>query len=398
MTWKGKPMPSKSSCQVLIVGAGVTGLSCAFHLKKQGIKSVAVAPSGPSLQAAETAAGMTCGGQLDNFTRVSHAHGDDFAAQLWHMGDAGFSSLVEFCQKQKVSIDCGDRLRLLVSEAEVTEAEKAVTALRPHNPGVKLVNPQTDPRWRNVFSPRVLSIQDEGHTGAVLDAQSLLRALEQNSDYRLIAELQQMESSSSGIVAATKNGDTYHAEIVILACHLDIRLYVPALRDALVSVADQWGKATLSQPLAQGLRSGTYWSANHTYEWGGLCREPGRMIIGGGRYLRPMAGIEAETATYEEKIASHLETQLQKTFSGIDTLQTERGSSGLDCRPCDELPIIGPMFGDQRMLVATGFMGSGLSMGFMAGACLAELIVQGKSPALPRRLWPERLRSMESKL
>lgn len=390
-------MPSKSSYQVLIVGAGVTGLSCAFHLKKQGIKSVAVAAAGPPLQAAETAAGLACGGQLDNFTRVSHAHGDDFAAQLWHMGDAGFSSLVAFCQKQKVEIACGDRIRLIVSDPEVAEAEKAVAALRQHNPGVKLINPQSDSRWRNVFSHRVLSIQDEGLAGAILDAKSLLCALEQNSDFQIIPNLQQLESSASGISAMTENGDIYRAEIVILACHLDIRSYIPPLRDALVSVADQWGMATLSQPLTKALRPGTYWSANHTYEWGGLCHESNKMIVGGGRYLRPMAGIEAEAAPYEDKIESHLETQVLKTFLGIDALQTKRGTSGLDCRPCDELPIVGPMFGDQRLLVATGFMGSGLSMGFMAGACLAELIVHGRSPGLPRRLWPERLRSMESK-
>jgi glycine/D-amino acid oxidase-like deaminating enzyme len=53
------------------------------------------------------------------------------------------------------------------------------------------------------------------------------------------------------------------------------------------------------------------------------------------------------------------------------------------------------MFGEGRILVATGFMGQGLTQGFFAGRCLAELVAHGAAAALPRRLWPERLRSLE---
>jgi glycine/D-amino acid oxidase-like deaminating enzyme len=72
-----------------------------------------------------------------------------------------------------------------------------------------------------------------------------------------------------------------------------------------------------------------------------------------------------------------------------------QSTAGLDCRPCDELPIIGPMFGESRILVGTGYMGLGLSWGFLAGKCLANLVAKGKSPMLPSRLTPARLRSLE---
>ena len=49
---------------------------------------------------------------------------------------------------------------------------------------------------------------------------------------------------------------------------------------------------------------------------------------------------------------------------------------------------------DHRIFLATGYMGSGLTMGYLAGQCMAELILTGACPKLPRRLWPERLRSL----
>jgi glycine/D-amino acid oxidase-like deaminating enzyme len=54
------------------------------------------------------------------------------------------------------------------------------------------------------------------------------------------------------------------------------------------------------------------------------------------------------------------------------------------------------MYGNGRMLVACGYMGTGLSWGFLAGKCLADLIASGHAKDLARSLWPERLRSLES--
>ena len=41
--------------------------------------------------------------QVDNFTRVSHAHGLEFAAALWRFGDAAYDALVAYCQATGVA-------------------------------------------------------------------------------------------------------------------------------------------------------------------------------------------------------------------------------------------------------------------------------------------------------
>ena len=57
---------------------------------------------------------------------------------------------------------------------------------------------------------------------------------------------------------------------------------------------------------------------------------------------------------------------------------------------------LGPMFSSPQILLATGYMGQGLSFGFLAGKCLSELVLKGESKVLPRYFWPERFRYLGS--
>jgi glycine/D-amino acid oxidase-like deaminating enzyme len=384
---------------VLIIGAGVTGLAAALHLERRGYAPVVATAAQPGATAA--AAGVAAGGQVDNFTRVSHAHGLAFAADLWRFGDAAFARLLEFCAASGVPHARGPRYRLVTSEAELTEATLAVRQLQGAGFQASLLTARRAPVWQGL-TDRVLAVQDEGESGAYVDCRALLAALNAAVKAPRLGAVSSLNTARKGPAFGPRvrlaNGTEVDAEVVVLACHLAISELVPTLKSALVSVADQWDPFSCGggavDEAAIWSRAGTVFSANHTYEWG-VVTGSGRLHAGGGRYLRPLAGIEAVVATHDEKIREHLRGQLGKTFRWAATAKTAgAGAAALDCRPCDELPIIGPMFGDDRMLVATGFMGSGLTQGFLAGACLAELIDTGRSAILPRRLWPERLRSL----
>ena len=163
---------------------------------------------------------------------------------------------------------------------------------------------------------------------------------------------------------------------------------------AIVAVADQWTEFQLTDSLPPAWRNVTF-TANHANEWG-VAGETNSLRLGGGRYLRPLAGNEALKSETLAKIMVHLSQQLNQTLTfGRDAVPLT-SSSAMDIRPCDELPIIGPMFGNGRILLGTGYMGAGLALGFFAGRCLADLITLGHCDALPRSVWPERLRTLES--
>lgn len=384
-------MAGDSRWNVVVVGAGITGLATAWFLAQRGIKRIAVVSDPECPPATLASAGRIMGGQTDNYTRVSHAHGDEFARKLWQFGDAAFDRIVAFAQSFGVPVATGRRLRLITSPEEHTEAQKAVVQLCAAGFTATLA-PVNESQWGESMLSRVLAIQDEGPRGGTINTVGLLAALRQASGVTHETHSIHGLRAAAGHMELTHARGTLTCEIVVLANHLHIANFVPELGEALVPYADQWHVGT-------GLRTGS-WSApgvcfslNHGYEWG-VTGLDSTLALGGGRFLRPLAGIGATLAQADSKASHYLQKQLVKTFDWGKSVTLGTARPLRECWPCDELPVIGPMFGESRILIATGFMGAGLTMGFQAGYCLAEMIATGRAPELADRLWPHRLRSL----
>lgn len=382
-------MSDAQAPDIVVIGTGITGLSTAFHLQAAGVGRVALA-GGVASPSSGQASGVVAGGQVDNFTRVSHAHGADFAAELWRFGDLAFDALAAFSKAEGLPVRVKERVRLITSEPELVEARKAVAEL-----GAAGLPGELRERLDLPLSARVLAVQSDGWRGGVVEAPALLKCLESKVRAPRLPGVTRLDATGSGVRLELADGRGIKAELVVVATHLGTKALIPELADALVSYADQWSEVRLVVGKSAHGLEGLAFSANHTHEWGGFTSAT-TLRVGGGRYLRPLAGIEATSAPVEDKITKHLLAQLAKTFPLAEGAEVRRSTGVLDIRPCDELPIIGPMFGSGRLLVATGYMGSGLTLGFQAGKCLAELIQTGKSQSLPRRLWPERLRTLEA--
>jgi glycine/D-amino acid oxidase-like deaminating enzyme len=376
---------------VIIIGSGITGLSTAYHLALLGVNNIKILASNPSVSTTRASPGILTGGMWDNYTRLTHAFGTEFAKELWSFGDLAFDEVQKFCQQQNVEVKTKGRLRLLVKQDEWDEAKKAVVQLQTAGFPSQLKNPA---EWKGALGERVLAVQDDGPRGGFVRIDKLLEALQKGFKDTVEIQTVQALKTVEGSVEVSTTNQRYRGEMVVLAAHLGIGQLLPELAPALVSVADQWSRLTIGENVAPRLEPGTVFSAHHGYEWG-VFPEHERLHLGGARFLRPLAGIEATAAPVEPKIETFLEKQAKATFHGLGQLTKVQSTAGLDCRPCDELPIIGPMFGESRILVGTGYMGLGLSWGFLAGKCLANLVAKGKSPMLPSRLTPARLRSLE---
>lgn len=391
-------MSTVKNFDVVVIGTGITGLSTTLHLLDFGVKNIGLAGPEPNLASvSRDSAGFIAGGQADNFTRVLNAHGNKIANDIWSFGDASFDSLACWCETSGVPLHRGRRLRLITSPHELKEATKASEMLASSGFQSRLTTPKSLEPFGQILESRVLAIQDDGERAGWLNVHSALSTLHKATQAAVsLPVVKSIESRSSGRLSLVLDqGLKVQSEIVVLANHLAIGDFLPQLREALVSVADQWTDLELLTPAPSGWNSpGIVFSLNHGLEWGVTCPND-RIAIGGARYLRPLAGFEAKVSSVENRVKDHLFLQFAKSFSFGSDARVKDTKSSLDCRPCDELPIVGPLFGDGRILVATGYMGQGLSQGFYAGRCLAELISTGFSATLPRMLWPERLRSLD---
>ncbi|WP_141736533.1 NAD(P)/FAD-dependent oxidoreductase [Oligoflexus tunisiensis] len=377
---------------IAIIGGGITGLSAAYHLQKLGFSRLCHFRKDPDHSTSIQSAGFVSGGMADNFTRLSHPRGIATAKQIWNFCDLAYDTLLEYLQNAGIPHQTGERLRWMVSEAEVAEAHKAVQQLSSE--GFTASYEAATPHVPGLSSSRWLGTQKEGSRAATVSVPLLLQNLSAASKVTLLGEAQSFQSTG-GPITVTHAGGAVHTQFLICAQHLSLGGLLPNLAESLVPYADQWSEFQLrDRTRVLPWKPGTVFSWQHSHIWG-VITGPNTLRIGGGRYLRAMAGIEAKVASYEQKIVQHLAEVWNGLWPELLIETTGRGYGIRDCRPCDELPLIGPMFGESRVLLGTGYMGQGLSLGFMAGRCLAELIAD-KPTKLPRLLWPERLRSLPS--
>lgn len=375
---------------IAIIGSGITGLSAAYHLQKLGFSRLCLFSKAPDHSATAQSTGFLSGGMADNFTRLSHPRGVSTAKEIWNFCDLAYDNLLEYLQNKGIPYQKGERLRWMISEAETLEAHTAVQQMS--GAGLAGAWEAANPSQPGLSSTRWLGTQKDGSRAAAVSVPLLLQQLRADSRVTGFGEAQSFQSTGDAL-EVTHAGGKVRCEFLVCAQHLSIGDLLPNLAESLVPYADQWSEYQLqSRDRTLPWPPGTVFSWQHSHIWG-VITGPNTVRIGGGRYLRAMAGIEAKVASYEQKITRHLADAWNGLWPELLVEPTGPGFGIRDCRPCDELPLIGPMFGEGRILVATGYMGQGLSLGFMAGRCLAELIA-GQPTKLPRLFWPERLRSL----
>lgn len=373
---------------VVVIGRGITGVSSAWHLAKLGYKNVLlIGPNRLPENCASVCPGFITAGTIDNITRISHGHGNELASALLKLGNDGFNGLKEYASAKNIPWDSGEISRFAPTEHEHNEMKQAVDVFRTLGFPATLHLPQAgkDPK-------ATVAIQCDGIKSAATDTNMIFTQLEQDSGVEIANNVvQKVTANAKNTLIETSNA-SYECEMAVLATHLATGQLIPNLRESLVSFADQWiSFETTSTEIP--LNSGDFWIGHHGHY--AVWKNRTKIFMSGARFLRHWAGIEATTADVRTDVTDHLLKKGQEWF-GFQGISNVQAGAILDCRPCDELPIIGPMFGQNRILVGCGYMGAGLALGFAAGRALAEIIHTGRTHHLHPGLSPNRLRSLSS--
>lgn len=380
-------MKRSHTFDVAIIGRGITGTSAAWHLSKQGYRNILlVGPERALEQCSSMCPGFVTPATIDNITRIAHGHGDDLAAALLQLGSDGYLALQRFANEQKIPWITGAVRRFAPTEHEKNEMRLATEILNKLGFAATLAGSDSENHPMGV-----IAVQRDGLPAASTESALLLDTLEANSQVTIKSDPIQSLSADKNYVQLVSSHETFAAEMTIVAAHLNTGILVPNLRDSLVSFADQWISFNVAETTVP-IKAGDIWIGHHGHY--GVWRSYNQKVfMSGARFLRHWAGIEAKTADVRDDITAHLLKKGEEWFGfrGITNLETH---GVLDCRPCDELPIIGPMFGQSRILVGAGYMGAGLALGFAAGRALAEIVDKGKTSLLHPGFTPERLRSL----
>jgi glycine/D-amino acid oxidase-like deaminating enzyme len=367
---------------VAIIGRGVTGLSATRQLIARGVENLVIL--GPEADISNTTSMGARYAQItlhDNITRAAHNHGTGVARSLLNLNKFGFGELWNILNAGNVAFSHGQSLRVAATEHELFEMKAAASWLSDNGFPASIASLDGRP------------MQRDGAASLVFDGADLIRVMSRKIEAlpQRRAVIVSIRPARDYVESLLASGEIIKSRMVVLACHVNIKSLLPVLEPSLVNHADQTVILRAREPVTR-YAPGDVIYTGHSQFWMAL-RDRHLVVAGGARYLRKWAGVEATDAEVRPEITRQIVARCQEVLGARElTVESEHGH--LDLRGCDELPVIGPMFGDSRILVGAGYMGTGITMGLAAGAALAEVICLGRSTIMDPVLFPARLRSL----
>ena len=115
-------MERDANVDVAIVGAGIAGISCAFHLQNAGYKVLVLEKDEVGGAATGASSGILYYGSGGNFAEAIQRYGKENATSLWKETEAAIEQIVSLVEKHR--IDCGLRRTGAIMVAK-NDAEKS---------------------------------------------------------------------------------------------------------------------------------------------------------------------------------------------------------------------------------------------------------------------------------
>lgn len=372
------PLEGDIRVDVAILGGGITGLTAATHLQQAG-RQVAV------LEAGEIGSGTTgsTSGHLDATTdlplhQLILDFGEPAAAAVTAATCEAIDQIEARCWRNP---DCEFRR---LSSYQFTESPAGLNRLHQQCTAARKLN-------FNATFTRHVSLPFPTAGAVVINGQGRLHA--QRYLQHLAAEIQ---STGGWLFENTKaaypeegtpftletDGGKVEADAVVVATHspylgiseFDFRVF-------------PYQSYVIAARIDDNLSDALYWDDADPYHYIRLAspHDPGLVLIGGCDHKTGQPGDERERF-------AELERYAKERFS---VRGVEGEWSAQLYVPADGLPHIGRVPGMEHVYIATGFAGSGLTWGTVAGTLLARMI-QGQRHPLEDILKPGRLTLLAS--
>ncbi|HEV2446595.1 MAG TPA: FAD-dependent oxidoreductase, partial [Candidatus Sulfopaludibacter sp.] len=109
-------------------------------------------------------------------------------------------------------------------------------------------------------------------------------------------------------------------------------------------------------------------------------RKTGQVLLGSSRQFG------SETAAIEAPMLARMLRRCEEYMPGLADLIAVRTWTGFRAATPDKLPLIGPVPGDERLYLATGHEGLGITTSLATGRMVADRIL-GRTPAIPAEVY-----------
>lgn len=353
------PPTSPQKIDVAIVGGGITGLTAALRLQREG-KTVAIFDKGEIAggESGNTTAHLTEAVDA-RYKSISKDFGDEGARLVARASREAIDSIEALAASE--GIDCQfERVSgFLYTEKESDRGWMEEEAEISRQVGISAQVIDSAPLPFQTFGAIRYENQAQFHPRKYLLglANAFLSRGGQIYDQTLVEKYE----DGSPCTLVTSRGE-FEADHVLLAANSPLNLVL-----IVTKVAAYRTYAIASRITTDVIPRGLFWDTADPYHYTRRHTSPGGefLIIGGNDHK---TGTEDETSDcYEDLIA-----YAGKKY-GINSV--EMRWSGQILEPVDGLPYIGLNSASKNTYIATGFSGQGMTFGTIAGAVLSDLVL-----------------------
>lgn len=382
--WRRSMSLGVRSCDVVVVGAGICGLSAAAELSARGMRTIVIERQHAGSGASGRNAGFLMRGAADNYWAACESFGRDRARALWRISEenlellrgAGIARLSSYRERPSCLV--------AMTEGEQQQLERSVVLLREDGfevaeVGVGRAGTPEDALWQGPLAGSRRAMGLVNPSDACCNPVELVGMLRARCGCPVLEGQEVLGIDDAGGALSVRITDgVVNAGRVLIATNA----YAGMLSPLLASVVS----ARRGQMLAirsEGRTLSMNYYANHGSEY---FREgyEGTLVFGGCR-----AAFADQEVGYEDRPTAAVQEAIERFAcdvlgaARVDVVARWTGVMGFSP---DGLPLVGPVSGpgwSDRVWYCGGFTGHGMSLAHRTAALAVEQMMGGAAGPFP---------------
>jgi gamma-glutamylputrescine oxidase len=371
------PSSEKQIYDVVVVGAGITGLSTAYWLQKEdpSLKVAVVEKNRVAFGASGRNAGFVTCGSVEHFSRMINKHGLEQALEIWRFSETNLKLLQdEIVQGRNKAMDFENdgAFSLAAQDNEYEELKKTSEIMSGFKIPTEILS-NDDVEKRLGASGFVGGIKYLGDSST--NPVKLLEAMREKIKAPIFegVEAYQIDTLPDGAkILKTDKGD-FETSMVVLALNGYAANLHPYFKDKIYPTRAQ---CLMTTPVPRFMEGPCY--ANFYLDY--FRQIPtGELLIGGFRQIDKAneVGYSDETT---ELIQNSLHHFVQTYLPKLSKAPVSHRWSGIMGFAKDGEPMVGSIPDDPSIFFAGGYTGHGIGLAFNTAKTLVDLIFGREIP------------------